>query len=73
VGKIKPPEGTLKRRWLQAGTGNDFYGRWVWDTMFIVDLLAILPDQQEIIREIFQNYWNFQERWNAKRRHMRMT
>jgi glycogen debranching enzyme len=67
VGKIKPPEGTLKRRWLQAGTGNDFYGQWVWDTMFIVDLLAILPEQQEIIREIFQNYWDFQERWNAKR------
>ena len=35
--------------------------------MFIVDLLAILPDQQEIIRDIFQNYWDFQERWNAKR------
>ena len=67
LGKIKPPEGTLKHRWLQAGTGNDFYGQWIWDTMFIVDLLAILPDQKEIIREIFQNYWDFQERWNAKR------
>ena len=67
LGKIKPPEGTLKHRWLQAGTGNDFYGQWIWDTMFIVDLLAILPDQKEIIREIFQNYWDFQQRWNAKR------
>ena len=67
LGKIKPPEGTLKHRWLQAGTGDAFYGQWIWDTMFIVDLLAILPDQQEIIRDIFQNYWDFQERWNAKR------
>jgi putative isomerase len=67
IGKIKPPEGTMKHRWLQAGTGGAFYGQWIWDTMFIVDLLAILPGQQEIIREIFQNYWDFQERWNLKR------
>ena len=67
LGKIKPPEGTLKHRWLQAGTGNAFYGQWIWDTMFIVDLLAMLPDQKVIIREIFQNYWDFQARWNAKR------
>jgi putative isomerase len=67
VGKIRPPEGTLKHRWLQAGTGDAFYGQWIWDAMFEVDLLAILPDQQELTREIFQNYWDFQERWNAKR------
>ena len=67
LGKIKPPEGTLKRRWLQAGTGDAFYGQWIWDTMFVVDLLAIVPDQQGLIRDIFQNYWDFQERWNAKR------
>ncbi len=67
LGKIKPPEGTLQHRWLQAGTGNDFYGQWIWDSMFIVDLLAILPDQQAIIRDIFRNYWDFQERWNAQR------
>jgi len=67
LGKIKPPEGTLKHRWLQAGTGDAFYGQWIWDAMFVVDLLAILPDQQGLIRDIFQNYWDFQERWNAKR------
>jgi putative isomerase len=67
VGKVRPPEGTLKRRWLQSGTGNVFYGQWIWDTMFEVDLLAILPGQQAVIRETFQNYWDFQERWNAKR------
>ncbi len=67
LGKIRPPEGTLKHQWWQAGTGKDFYGQWIWDTMFAVDLLAILPNQQALIREIFQNYWDFQERWNAKR------
>jgi len=67
LGKVRPPEGTLKHRWLQAGTGDAFYGQWMWDTMFEVDLLAILPGQQESIREIFQNYWDFQQRWNAKR------
>jgi putative isomerase len=65
--KIRPPEGTIKHRWLQAGTGNDFYGQWIWDTMFEVDLLAILPEKKALIREIFQNYWDFQERWNEKR------
>ena len=43
LAKIKPPEGTMKHRWLTAGTGEAFYGQWIWDTMFIVDLLAILP------------------------------
>jgi glycogen debranching enzyme len=67
LGKIRAAEGMLKHRWLQAGTGKAFYGQWIWDTMFVVDLLAILPDQQELIREIFQNYWDFQDRWNQKR------
>ncbi len=67
LGKIRPPEGLLKSHWLQAGTGKDFYGQWIWDTMFVLDLLAILPGQQGLIREIFQNYWDFQERWNKKR------
>jgi putative isomerase len=35
--------------------------------MFVVDLLALLPDQSALIRDVFQNYWDFQERWNAKR------
>lgn len=67
IDKIRPPEGTLKHHWLQAGTGDNFYGQWIWDAMFEVDLLAILPEKKELIREIFQNYWDFQERWNEKR------
>ena len=66
LAKIKPPEGTLKRRWLLSGTGDAFYGQWVWDTMFVVDLLAMLPGRQELIRDVFQNYWDFQVRWNEK-------
>ena len=27
LAKIKPPEGTARRRWLQAGTGEAFYGQ----------------------------------------------
>jgi len=67
LSKIKPPEGTLRRRWLDSGTGDAFYGQWIWDTMFVVDLLAMLPDTKDLIRDVFQNYWDFQERWNAKR------
>jgi glycogen debranching enzyme len=68
LAKIKPPEGTLKRRWLNSGTGDaPFYGQWIWDTMFVVDLMALLPDKKELICEVFQNYWDFQERWNARR------
>jgi hypothetical protein len=66
LAKLKAPEGTCRRRWLQAGTGEAFYGQWIWDTMFVVDLLALLPDQKGTLRDIFQNYWDFQERWNAK-------
>lgn len=68
LAKIMPPEGTLKRRWLNSGTGEaPFYGQWIWDTMFVVDLLALLPNKAALIRDVFQNYWDFQERWNAKR------
>ena len=65
--KVKPAEGTLQHRWIQAGTGEAFYGQWIWDAMFVVDLLAILPEHQQTIRDAFQNYWDFQDRWNAKR------
>ena len=32
--------------------------------MFVVDLLSILPDKKKLIRDVFQNYWDFQDRWN---------
>ncbi len=64
LGKLMPPEGTLKRRWITAGGG--FYGQWIWDPMFVVDLLSLLPDMQPNIRKVFQNYWDFQARWNEQ-------
>ena len=63
--KIMPPSPPLKNRWIVPG-GPYYKGQWIWDTMFVVDLLALLPDQQPLIREIFQNYWDFQDRWNEK-------
>lgn len=61
--KVKPPEGLLKHTWITAGGG--FYGQWMWDPMFVVDLLALLPDTEPIIRDMFQNYWDAQARWDA--------
>jgi len=63
LGKIRPPDPPLKHSWIVPGGG--YYAQWLWDTMFVVDLLSILPGQQETIRGFFQDYWDFQQRWNA--------
>jgi putative isomerase len=63
--KVRLPVPPLQHRWIQPG-GPYYLGQWIWDTMFVVDLLSILPGQQPLIREIFQNYWDFQDRWNQK-------
>jgi hypothetical protein len=41
LGKVFPPRGCLKQRWIAPGGG--YNGQWIWDTMFVVDLLSILP------------------------------
>ncbi len=64
LGKVFPPEGTLKQPWI--GPGGGYKGQWIWDTMFVADLLSILPGKKRVIRDVFQNYWDFQKRWNAK-------
>lgn len=61
--KILPPTPPLKHNWVVPG-GPYYRGQWIWDTMFVVDLLSILPGKEELIRDIFQNYWDFQDRWN---------
>lgn len=61
--KIRAPEPPIKNRWVQPG-GPHYLGQWIWDTMFVVDLLSILPGKEQLIRQIFQNYWDFQDRWN---------
>jgi putative isomerase len=63
LGKIHPPDPPLAHSWIVPGGG--YYAQWLWDTMFVADLLSILPGQQETIRGFFQNYWDFQQRWNA--------
>jgi putative isomerase len=64
LGKLMPPEGTLKRKWITAG--GSFYGQWIWDTMFVIDLLSLAPGMRQNIRDVVQNYWDFQVRWNEK-------
>jgi len=63
--KIMPPIPPLKNTWIVPG-GPYYKGQWIWDTMFVVDLLSILPGKKKVIRDIFQNYWDFQDRWNQK-------
>ena len=64
LGKVFPPEAPLEHNWIAPG--GQFHGQWLWDTMFVVDLLSILPGKEQVIRDVFQNYWDFQPRWNAK-------
>lgn len=63
--KIMPPTPPLNNNWVVPG-GPYYKGQWIWDTMFVVDLLSILPGKKQLIRDIFQNYWDFQDRWNKK-------
>jgi len=63
--KILPPTPPLNHNWVYPG-GPYYKGQWIWDTMFVVDLLSILPGKEQVIRDIFQNYWDFQDRWNQK-------
>jgi hypothetical protein len=63
LGKIRAPDPPLAHSWIVPGGG--YYAQWLWDTMFVLDLLSILPGQQATIRGVFQNYWDFQQRWNS--------
>jgi len=64
LGKVFPAEEPMKHNWIAPGGG--YRGQWIWDTMFVVDLLSILPGRQKVIRDVFQNYWDFQARWNEE-------
>lgn len=63
VGKIRAASPPLMHPFIVPGGG--YFAQWLWDTMFVVDLLSILPGQESTIRGVFQNYWDFQERWDA--------
>jgi putative isomerase len=62
--KVQPPTPPLKYAWIVPG-GPYYKGQWIWDTMFVVDLLSILPGKKGLVRDVFQNYWDFQDRWNS--------
>jgi len=64
LAKIMPPTPPLKNTWVVPG-GPHYKGQWIWDTMFVVDLLSLLPGKKQVIRDVFQNYWDFQDRWNS--------
>ncbi len=63
LAKIMPPSPPLEHTWIIPG-GPYYLGQWIWDTMFVVDLLSILADRERQIRDVFRNYWDFQDRWN---------
>jgi len=63
LAKIMPPTPPLERNWIVPG-GPYYKGQWIWDTMFVVDLLSLLPAKEKLIRDVFGNYWDFQDRWN---------
>ena len=64
LGKVFPSEAPLKYNWI--GPGGGFKGQWIWDTMFVVDLLSIVPGTEKVIQDVFRNYWDFQELWNKR-------
>jgi hypothetical protein len=64
LGKMFPPQEPLRHNWI--GPGGGYQGQWLWDTMFVVDLLSIFPDTRPTIRDVFENFWDFQERWNRE-------
>jgi len=64
----------LQNHWIIPGPPDGVYnGQWMWDTQFVTDLLSIVPDDflpvdiprgtRRIIREVYQNYWDWQDWW----------
>ncbi|MBD3266661.1 hypothetical protein GF373_08325, partial [bacterium] len=64
----------LQHHWIIPGPPDGFYnGQWMWDTQFVTDLLSFVParflpdgiprDSKKIIREVYQNYWDWQDWW----------
>jgi hypothetical protein len=60
--RIQPAEPPLRHPWLVPG--GVYVGQWLWDSTFLTDLLAIVPDRQQVIRGIYENFWYSQHRWS---------
>ena len=63
--KIQEPIGLIKNRWLSPGGmyfGNPkaYWGGYIWDTAFMVDVLSWLPGSESLVLEVMQNYWDWQ-------------
>ncbi|MFZ2658593.1 MAG: trehalase family glycosidase, partial [Victivallales bacterium] len=58
---IREPEGLLRRKWLAPDFG--YNGHWIWDAMFLADLLSLAPGFEENLRDSFSIYWDFQDMW----------
>lgn len=64
-GRMQSAEPPLEHAWFVPG--GVYVGQWIWDTTFLTDLLSILPAQRDFIRGVYQNYWDFQKKWNAEK------
>jgi putative isomerase len=46
--------------------GQHPYGaQYIWDTLFMLEPLCLLPGQTEVVREVLRNFWEFQDAWDA--------
>lgn len=66
---IQPPRGMVKHRWISVCPQCTLYPSitGLWDHQFVADLLALLPEQRDFLRDAYQNYWDLQARWSAAR------
>lgn len=69
LSKIREPEGEFPRRWITPGSqyhGQFAYrAQYIWDTLFMLDPLCLLPGQTEVVREVLRNFWEYQDAWDA--------
>lgn len=64
-GRLKPAEPPFEHAWLVPG--GVYVGQWIWDTTFLTDLISVIPDQRHTVRGIYQNFWDFQKKWDAEK------
>ncbi len=70
LSKIQQPEGLLKGRWMAPGSlyygnPNAYRNGYIWDTAFMVDVLSWLPESEAVVREVMENYWDWQRHRDA--------
>lgn len=58
LNQLFAPEPGLPHVWL-SGAGQHYFGQWIWDTMFMIDLLATMDVDSLIREDILENYWTY--------------